>query len=107
MNDDSGTDNAIVKVSSDALQQALALVLAEIVEREGDQFTIAQDYFWSLPPASMYVADDKPPTDLTIGRLSETVEYIDEISTGMKPPIDYALVWIADILRAVAVKPRN
>ena len=100
-------DSTRVQVSVQAIQDALAVILAEIVDREGDHVSISHDYFWSLPPASSQVTDEMPPTDLTVGRLSESVQYIEEISSRSKPPVDYALVWVADILRAIAVEPPN
>jgi hypothetical protein len=87
-------------------QRALRAVLDDLAERTGDSIELTQELFWSLPPSHTGVAEPyEPPVELTIGSLSETYEYVRAVAEGEKPPIDYVLVWLADLLRAVAVEP--
>jgi hypothetical protein len=66
--------------------------------------SVPMDYFWSIPAESLYSVESDP-VGLTIGQLSETYEHLEHIAAGTSEPIDYSLVWLADILRAIADPP--
>jgi hypothetical protein len=44
------------------------------------------------------------PSELTVGQLSEDWKELQQISSGQKLPIAYALVWLSSVLRFVGSK---
>jgi len=98
----SARDNRIL-VDAATLESAFHLILNEIVERRGDVLSISKDYFWAVPPAEMYNVL-KDPTELTIGQVSESLGRLHGVIDG-NVPVDYHLVWLADVLRALGQNP--
>jgi hypothetical protein len=91
-------------VSMDVVRAALEAALAEFEANHGTAVSVPMDYFWSIPAESLYSVESDP-VGLTIGQLSETYEHLEHIAAGTSEPIDYSLVWLADILRAIADPP--
>ncbi|MGV8856952.1 hypothetical protein [Rhodoglobus sp.] len=88
------------KVDVSALESALRMALARVVERRGPVLAIPHEYFWSIPVDAMYDVTQSP-AEFTIGQLSDSIRSLEAIVSGEHEPIDYDLVWIADVLRAI------
>ena len=90
-----------VKVSE---LRAITDCLFTYLENTGrGDFEIDEDYYWEISKEELY-DPSKDPKDLTIGQLSHDWERLQAIQSGEDPPIGYALVWLASILRNVGEK---
>ena len=68
--------------------------------RQGEQLEIATDYYWAIPRATRN-DPTATPHDLTIGQLSDDLRELRRILNHESEPINYALVWLAAVLREV------
>jgi hypothetical protein len=76
-------------------------VLMTYCEKDGiSELEIEADYYWNIPTEERYDLD-QPPDDLDVGQLSHDWERLTAISSGEMPPVDFALGWFGDVLRAV------
>lgn len=62
--------------------------------------TVEHDYYWDVPKSSRYDAYH-PPSDHTLGQLSDDLSELRKITNGNSEPLSYALVWLGSMLRAV------
>lgn len=60
------------------------------------------DYYWSAPQDQRYDVSEQP--ELTIGQLSENLDFLRRIDSGQSDTLSYALVWLGELLRAVGEK---
>lgn len=89
-----------VEVTVDALRQASAVLLNHVEEVSGSTVKLDFDLFWSISPDqrnNMHLQ----PTEFTIGQISESLENLRHVVDDPSEAISYALVWLADALRAV------
>ena len=68
-----------------------------------EEFEVEDDYYWEISKEELYDPSEDPK-DLTIGQLSHDWERLQAIQSEEDPPIGYALVWLASILRNVGEK---
>ncbi len=88
-----------VQISVEVLRRAADLLLSHLEDVEGPVVSLDRDMFWVIPAEqrnNVYVE----PTDFTVGQLTESFENLDRIVDGSSPATSYALVWLADLLRA-------
>ena len=88
-------------VDTHNLKKISEILLDHIERSSGPQIEFAQeqDYYWHIPPENWHAIE--PPAELTLGQLSDDWQQLQHILSGDSPPIGYALVWLASILRAV------
>jgi hypothetical protein len=75
-------------------------VLVQHLKQQGAQAELSDDYYWEISEDERY-DPTKSPTDFSMGQLSEDVERLRQILRGDAPPIGYALVWVASLLRRI------
>ena len=88
-----------VIVPVDTLRRAIDILLDHLVSIEGQNISLDKDMFWTIAADQrndVYVE----PTEFSIGQLSESLESIDLIVNEPSTATSYALVWVADVLRA-------
>ena len=88
-----------VIVPVDTLRRAIDILLDHLVSVEGQNISLDKDMFWTIAADQrndVYVE----PTEFSIGQLSESLESIDLIVNEPSTATSYALVWVADVLRA-------
>ncbi len=75
--------------------------LLERLERGGvTRVELSADYYWDVPFKLRYDRYDEP-TEHEMGQLSEDLTFINEILDGTRPPVNFALVWVASLLRYI------
>jgi hypothetical protein len=89
-----------LRVPLDRLRAVVELVLAHLAETEGDAVGLERDHFWSIPAEKIYDVY-KEPDGLTIGQLSESWQHLEQVLDGKSDALNYHLVWLADVLRAI------
>lgn len=81
--------------------RAMADQLLSTLEQTGvSAIELKQDYYWSVPAEDLY-DPYKSLHDLTLGQLSDDLQELRSIQSGTTPPLPYALVWLASLLRYV------
>jgi hypothetical protein len=84
--------------------RAIATILFDHLEQQGiKQIEVDSDYYWFIGKEQLY-EPGATPSDLSFGQLTDDIAELDQILSKKKPPIAYALVWFAAILRAVGEK---
>lgn len=87
-------------VSLEDIEKAVQLLLRHLKEQQITHAEIPEDYYWDIPDEDRY-EPAKTPTDLSLGQLSEDWERVQQILKGDAPPVGYALVWVASLLRKI------
>ncbi|HWC22833.1 MAG TPA: hypothetical protein VG502_11085 [Flexivirga sp.] len=88
-----------IEIPVETLRRAWKLLLSHLEAVEGPVVALNEDLFWSIPAEqrhNVYVE----PTTFTVGALSESLHNADHIIQGSSAVSTYALVWLADLLRA-------
>lgn len=81
--------------------RATAEILFSYLEATGQgEVTIPHDFYWNVPTEGRYDSYEEP-TELDVGQLTEDWDRLQNIRQGQSPPVAYALVWLAAVLRAV------
>ncbi len=89
-----------LQVPVEALRRAADLLLTHVETSHGAVIPLDADYFWSIPPDQRGDVTAEPD-EFTIGQLSESLEHLERILGDPSQGVSYALVWLADVLRAV------
>jgi hypothetical protein len=87
-------------VPIDELRLVCSRLLDHLASAEGNEVQLEKDFFWAIPPEQLYNVDASPQ-DLTIGQLSESWKNLTNILGDDSPTNAFALVWLADVLRAI------
>jgi len=88
-----------VEIRVEVLRRAADLLLAHLEAVGGPVVAVDKDMFWAIPAEqrnNVYAE----PTDFTVGQLTESLQSIGRIVEGSSTASSYALVWLADVLRA-------
>jgi len=96
-------DDGNIRVDLDDVERVLTIVLQHIKQQRSAPIERSDDYYWEINEAQLY-DPTKDPSDFSLGQLSEDWARLSQILAGDAPPIGYALVWLASILRAVGQK---
>jgi hypothetical protein len=89
-----------IQVPLEDLAKAFQLIAKHIQTTKGRSIEISQDYYWEIAESELY-DPTKDPSDLSLGQLSHDWERLQQLLAGEAPPIGYAMVWLAAVLRAV------
>ena len=85
-----------VQIRVSELREIFDRLMTHVESTQGDQVTLHEDDFYSLPAPGLYnVLEDAP--DPTIGQLTES---LDSLRRG-DGTITHELVWLGDVLKAV------
>ena len=80
---------------------AISSKLLRYLEEQGvTSVELDKDYYWFLEKEEAY-RPEVTPANPSLGQLTDDWRELEMISTGERPPVAYALVWLASILRAV------
>jgi hypothetical protein len=91
------------EINLKTVKQALNSVLDHLIEDlklEKVSIENAKDFYWDCPAPEIYDSSKKPE-DLTVGRLSDDVEFVQSIQRGQSGDVSYNLVHLAPLLRYV------
>ncbi len=98
------SDNHSV-VSVEELRQVFNEVLDSLREWTGDTVELDEDFFWSISAEANYDPCTPPEVDqLALGRLSESWDNLVRIRASGDGVPACALVWIAEVLRALGYR---
>jgi hypothetical protein len=61
---------------------------------------IDKDYYWNIAADGRY-DPVRRPAELDLGQLSDDWAELQNVVAGRRPPLNYALVWLAAILRRI------
>lgn len=91
--------NQQIDIPVDTLRRAAAVLLDRLEAVVGATVALDKDMFWVIPAEhrSNLYAD---PTEFTIGQLSDSLDTVNRIVDDPTLATSYALVWLADLLRA-------
>lgn len=87
-------------VPVDVLRRAAEVLLAHVEQIEGSEVALDKDYYWAIAPEQLYDVYNNP-VDLTIGQLTECLANLQTVVEEPGSSVSYALVWLADLMRAV------
>lgn len=88
-----------IEIPVDTLRRAVGILLDHLAAVEGPIVAIDKDMFWTIAAEqrnNVYAE----PTQFSVGQLSESLQNIDRIVEDPSIATSYALVWVADVLRA-------
>jgi hypothetical protein len=87
-----------VKLSE--FQRVLTALFSHLQRQGVTRVEVEQDYYWNIPSTELYdpLTD---PHDLDLGQLTDDWERLKSIVDGSSPPVGYALVWAAALLRNI------
>jgi hypothetical protein len=74
-------------------------ILGHVEETNGDEITLREDYFYSLPAPGLYDVSNDPP-EPTIGQLTESWENLTSTPSADRTT-NWEFVWLGDLLRAI------
>ncbi len=89
-----------IRISIELLERVYPILISHLREIEGEEVSLEDDYFWSIP-RDQIGAVESSPTDLNIGQISECLEWLSGIEENSEGALTYHLVWLADVLRAI------
>ena len=93
-----------MRIELASLVKVLDVLIEDIRATTGkDSIEIEEDLYWEVG------ADDRfdltrTPEQLSVGQLTHDWERLATILDGSRPPIGYALTWLASVLGAVGPK---
>jgi hypothetical protein len=88
-----------IDISIETLRRAASVLLDRLESGAGATVALDKDMFWSIPAeqrSNVYAE----PTEFTIGQLSESLQNVSRVVEDPSSATSYALVWLADLLRA-------
>lgn len=91
-------DQLVLSVAE--LRRVCGQLLDHLDTVEGPDVRLDRDFFWAIPAEKLYNVY-ATPEGLTVGQLSESWTNLTAILAEQAPVNAFALVWLADILRAI------
>ena len=89
-----------MKLSTDELRRLTLMLLAHVEADSSQAVEVEDDFYWDVPAEARYDAYVEPKTH-TVGQLSDDWGELQRILNGERPPVGYALVWLAAVLRRI------
>ena len=89
-----------MQVSLSELRDAVTVLLTHMEENGIDTVQVNEDAYWFIHRDELHDVY-KTPSDITVGSLADNWHELQEILAKEKEPVGYALVWAANVLRAV------
>ncbi len=82
------------------LRSIAETLFAHLEESGHSSVVLDKDYYWNIRMDSRYDPSQRP-NDFDLGQLSDDWAELQNVVAGRRPPLNYALVWLAAILRRV------
>ncbi len=92
-----------LRISVEELRALLDGAVKAIEETHGPDIELDADYYWWIPNPDVYDPTTQP-TDLTLGRFSDELEFLHNGAKG-DYVLSYNAVWLSQLLRAIGEKP--
>ena len=92
-----------MRIQVQELRVVTERLLKHLEDTGRQEFSVSEDYYWHVGQDELY-DPTCDPKNLTLGQLSDDWKELAAIASGDAPPIGYALVWLAAILRVVGEK---
>ena len=92
-----------MRVTTDELRKAMEVLLKHLDDTGQFEFELEEDFYWSVPQETRYDVYT-PPTELSVGQLTDDWVQLQGIIKGKSEPLGYGLVWASAVLRAVGEK---
>lgn len=92
-----------IEVRVDLLRRVSQVLFDHLESIEGPTINLDRDYFWDLMSEQIYDVYNQP-TEFTIGQLSESLGHLEALVADPDDAIAFALVWLAQLLRAIGEK---
>jgi hypothetical protein len=89
-----------IQIDVDLLERASALLIRHLREKSGAELLLDHDYYWSVPAPEVSDVYHEP-TALTVGQITECMEWLGAVVEDPERALAYQLVWLGDALRAV------
>lgn len=90
----------VMHIEISALRAITDELLSRIEQRGIKAVELNYDYYWSIPAKLRYDTYDEP-SEFNMGQLSEDLAFVNEMLSGVRPPVSYGLVWISSLLRYI------
>lgn len=94
-------DSSHREISTATLRRYFDVLMAHLEDTGRGTVPLPDDYYWDVPPRVMHDVYKKPARELTIGQISEDLEFLDQCVDDPEMTVPYALVWLAHVLKAV------
>ncbi|MFV0460668.1 MAG: hypothetical protein ACK5MT_18070 [Actinomycetales bacterium] len=88
-----------IEIPVETLRRSAGLLLDHLETSGGPIIALDKDMFWAIPAehrGNVYAE----PTEFTVGQVTESFQNITRIVQDPSTATSYALVWLADLLRA-------
>jgi len=89
-----------IHIDVDLLQRASIVLFEHLKEQTGPEVLLDYDYYWSVPSDQLHDVSQEP-ANLTIGQLTECMEWLLKVVEQPDKALAYHLVWLGDVLKAV------
>lgn len=89
-----------MKIYIAELEKIVGLLFEHIKADEHEWVEITDDFYWDIPGEKRYDPYNEPQ-DYNLGQLTDNWNELSNILHGRIEPINYALVWLAAILRKI------
>lgn len=89
-----------MKILLSDLEKITEALFVKIKNSGYDEVEISDDYYWNISNENRYTPY-KEPEEFTLGQLSDDWNELSKILENSEEPINYALVWLAAILRKI------
>lgn len=90
-----------IQIPIDSLRKAFDLLLAHAARGPERQITLHRDAFWSVPVSAMYDVYAERPPEPTIGMISDSLRYLQDMAEDSEKVVGCGFIWLAEVLRAV------
>lgn len=91
--------NHQIEIPIETLRRATHILLDRLEASRGGVVALDTDMFWAIPVedrTNVYAE----PTEFTVGQLTDALEEVRRVVEDPSSATSYALVWLADLLRA-------
>lgn len=92
-----------MKVKVSELRKAANILFDHLEQSGHTELELSRDFYWNIPEEKLYTVYEEP-SGFTVGQLSDDWKELQQISSGQKKPLAYALVWLSSVLRFVGTK---
>jgi hypothetical protein len=95
------TDDMVVDL--DLLEETFSVLIARLRAAGGPTFRLDRDYYWSIPQDQVFDVYSNPE-GLTIGQVSECLDWLEGLRADHERALPYHLVWLGDVLHAIGYR---
>jgi len=89
-----------MQITLSEFRDAVAVLLNHLEESGVESVQVNEDAYWFISRDELHDVY-KTPADMTVGSLEDDWDELRAILAKRKEPVGYALVWAANILRAL------